>query len=496
MTEQQILRELHIKFPEYDIKVDHKIFITNDQFLVVDFAVFKSETQKCLIAFEMKRKNQALDTRRMDELRVRLKAPVYILSIDEGELSFIDFGSGEDIDFNTLQEFLQEDILAKVVSDFSGVEETEDYNQEEIKSPFNPEDIKIQQQLLSVKYLYELYQDKAINLSPDFQRGYVWKENKRKSHLIESLMLSIPIPAFYLFEADLDSDEYEFVVIDGQQRLTTIFDFLNDKFRLSSLEYLGEKYNKCKFSDLPPKIQSRINRTQLALNTLSYDSPHRIVYDIFKRINTGGKALNHQEMRNAVSSNITRELMNSCADSKVFLQATGSRVKKLRLDHHELVLRFLAFYRIYDFDKGKINYKDSNIVDLLNDENEKLNKELNNELFSRYVKLFESSMKRSYQLFGDRGFLKVTKDKKTSKYEYSALINKPLFTAFSVILADDKYEEIDFSGYKNKVFDILSNKLSNSENFMAISTSTNSKSKVEKCFKMCNEVIEECLCEM
>ena len=260
------------------------------------------------------------------------------------------------------------------------MENTEEEITEDISSPFNPEDINIQQQLLSVKYLHELHTEDAINLSPDFQRGYVWKENKRKSHLIESLMLSIPIPAFYLYETGADSnDDYEFSVIDGQQRLTTIFDFLNDKFRLSSLEYLGDSYNGCRFSELPPKIKSRINRTQLSLNILSYDSPHRIIYDIFKRINTGGKALNNQEMRNAVSTNNTRKLLNLCTESEEFLSATNRRVKTLRLDHHELVLRFFAFYRIYDFEGKKVNYQSSNIVDLLNNENERLNKIISQE---------------------------------------------------------------------------------------------------------------------
>ena len=96
------------------------------------------------------------------------------------------------------------------------------------EQPFNAESIRIDQQMLSLKYIYELYQDGILKLDPDFQRQYVWNSRKRKSRLIESLMLRIPIPAFYFFE----KNDGSFLVIDGQQRLKTIFDFLDGKFSL------------------------------------------------------------------------------------------------------------------------------------------------------------------------------------------------------------------------------------------------------------------------
>ena len=108
------------------------------------------------------------------------------------------------------------------------------------EQPFNAESIRIDQQMLSLKYIYELYQDGILKLDPDFQRQYVWNSRKRKSRLIESLMLRIPIPAFYFFE----KKDGSFLVIDGQQRLRTIFDFLDGKFSLYGMEYLGEEYDK------------------------------------------------------------------------------------------------------------------------------------------------------------------------------------------------------------------------------------------------------------
>ena len=494
MNERQLFEKLQEKFVGYEVRSDYKIITGNQISLCVDFAIFWSD--KPFLMLEFKKTNRT-DNDILERIESFFQVPAYMVVIEDEELFFYKSSYEDKMNFIEFQEFLQEFTMEKAGNDFLGVENTEEEITEDISSPFNPEDINIQQQLLSVKYLHELHTEDAINLSPDFQRGYVWKENKRKSHLIESLMLSIPIPAFYLYETGADSnDDYEFSVIDGQQRLTTIFDFLNDKFRLSSLEYLGDSYNGSRFSELPPKIKSRINRTQLSLNILSYDSPHRIIYDIFKRINTGGKALNNQEMRNAVSTNNTRKLLNLCTESEEFLSATNRRVKTLRLDHHELVLRFFAFYRIYDFEGKKVNYQSSNIVDLLNNENENLNKIISQENLIQYLEIFKTSMSSCFKLFEDKAFVKVSYNKEKEEYEYSMLINKPLFSAFSVILANREYEDINFGNYSRVALDKLTQKLEDPTNFMSISTSTNSKSKVENYFKMCQEIIDECLLEM
>ena len=94
----------------------------------------------------------------------------------------------------------------------------EQESEKEDEQPFNPEKIRVDQQMLSVKYMLELMDEGLIELNPGYQRNKVWKDNRRKSLLIESLMLRIPIPAFYFYE----NENGEYQVIDGQQRLTTI----------------------------------------------------------------------------------------------------------------------------------------------------------------------------------------------------------------------------------------------------------------------------------
>lgn len=135
------------------------------------------------------------------------------------------------------------DQIGRLKSEDAGIEyDTDELDEpdETNEKPFEAEKIRVDQQMLSVKYMLELMDQNLIELNPGYQRYYVWKENKRKSLLIESLMLRIPIPAFYFYE----NEDGIYQVIDGQQRLNTIKEFVDGKFALSGLEYLGEQYNK------------------------------------------------------------------------------------------------------------------------------------------------------------------------------------------------------------------------------------------------------------
>ena len=184
-------------------------------------------------------------------------------------------------------------------------EQEGEYEEESTEQPFNAEKIRVDQQMLSVKYMLELMNDGLIELNPGYQRHRVWKDNKRKSLLIESLMLRIPIPAFYFYE----NEDGKYQVIDGQQRLTTIQEFIKGEFKLSGMEYLGKQYNQRGFKDLDVKYVQRIYRTQIAVNILDARSPQKVIFDIFRRVNTGGINLNPQEMRNAICKPEVREFL-------------------------------------------------------------------------------------------------------------------------------------------------------------------------------------------
>lgn len=367
------------------------------------------------------------------------------------------------------------------------IENSESGEEQENEQPFDAEKIRVDQQMLSVKYMLELMEQNLIELNPGYQRRRVWKDNKRKSLLIESLMLRIPIPAFYFYE----NEDGKYQVIDGQQRLTTIKEFVNGEFRLTGLEYLGKEYNKKKFKDLDTKYIQRIYRTQIAVNILDARSPKNVIYDIFRRVNTGGVNLNPQEMRNAICKQEVRDFLKKSTENENYLNATRGRVKDDRMDSQELVLRFYAFYKAYDYGKNILHYDYANIAAMLDDAIEGLNKmkpEKREELFQK----FDLAMRRSYEAFGKYAFSKIQREGSGVKRNLD-YINKSLFSSFSVLLLNPKYDEVNIKEHQEKILLELAKTLEEYYYTNSITVGTGDKRNVYANFEFSRGVLERCL---
>src|SRR5437016_4100548 len=138
------------------------------------------------------------------------------------------------------------------------------------QSPTTDNEIEKAYQNLSFRVIYQsnnfflpqikdlINSKEVINLRPEYQRRLRWS-TKKKSLLIESLLLNIPVPPVFFFESDLA--RYE--VMDGQQRLNAIHDFLGNNFALTGLEKLnfldGRRYNK-----LPPRLRRGLDRASIS----------------------------------------------------------------------------------------------------------------------------------------------------------------------------------------------------------------------------------------
>lgn len=372
---------------------------------------------------------------------------------------------------------------------FDYEQESEENEVEEMSSeqPFDAEKIRVDQQMLSVKYMIELMNDNLIELNPGYQRNRVWKDNKRKSLLIESLMLRIPIPAFYFYE----NEDGKYQVIDGQQRLTTIKEFVNGEFRLSGLEYLGNEYNKRTFKNLDSKYKQRIYRTQIAVNILDARSPKKVIYDIFRRVNTGGVNLNPQEMRNAICKPEVREFLKASTKNRNYLLATRNRIKDDRMDSQELALRFYAFYQLYDFWEEELHYDYSNIASMLDDAIEELN-QMKVDKREELYETFDEAMFRAYQAFGNYCFSKIQREGNGVRRNLD-YINKSLFSSFSVLLMNPKYDDIDIKKYQKKLLCKLADMLEEHSYTNCITVGTGDRRNVYANFKYSRQVLEECL---
>ena len=145
-----------------------------------------------------------------------------------------------------------------------------------------------------VASLYGKYKRGRLILQSDFQRHFVW-EPKKSSRLIESALLDIPLPVIYLSE-EKDGKE---VVIDGQQRLTSFFSFIDGTFpsgqvfRLSGLKVFEDLIKKT-YKELEEPFQDKIQYCKLRTITFNKDSSHDLKFEIFERLNSGAVSLNQQ----------------------------------------------------------------------------------------------------------------------------------------------------------------------------------------------------------
>jgi hypothetical protein len=174
-----------------------------------------------------------------------------------------------------------------------------------------------------------------FRLDPDFQRDFVWEKDKQ-SRLIESILMRIPLPVFYVAE----DDEGLLIVVDGRQRLTTLERFLGGELALD-LPERPELHNK-RFLDLEPRLQNRVEDCQLHFYIIDRTVPERARLDIFERVN-GGEVLTRQQMRNAIYNGAATKFLKAEAESDLFSEATGGSLNIRKMQDREFVNRFCSF---------------------------------------------------------------------------------------------------------------------------------------------------------
>ena len=208
--------------------------------------------------------------------------------------------------------------------------------------PYDPtkEDIDIREDPQTVFELIRKFNQGKIIIDPDFQRNVVWK-HEQKSQFIESIILNYPLPPWYVNQ----TVEGKYIVVDGLQRTSSLYDFVNDKFELKGLKALTH-LNTYRFSDLAAlegDYQTRIEDKKLTLYIIKPSVSSKVIIDIFNRINTGGTQLNQQEVRNCIFSGKSTKLLKELSEKDYFKDAIDGGISSDRMKDREAVLRYLAF---------------------------------------------------------------------------------------------------------------------------------------------------------
>ena len=364
---------------------------------------------------------------------------------------------------------------AELLDEEEELEEQRNFN-------YDPEEINIVTKEPTIEQVLRRIDEEALDLAPDFQRqAGVWN-HEAKSRLIESILIRIPLPAFYIDATDDD----KWLVVDGLQRLSTLKQFVgekknNKKHKLCGLEYLKELEGKS-FDELERSYQRRILETQITIYLISKGTPVEVKYNVFKRINTGGIVLSPQEIRHALNPGYATKLLAKLANSTEFKRVVNlNDSKKKRMDDREFILGFLAF-KLTSYQK----YQDGNRDTFLNQALAKINKLSEAELFN-IENDFRKSMIAAFDIFGENAFRKQSK-KNPRKYP----INKALFEAWSVNLShlNDKQIYI-LKQQKQDLINRFIDYVDSDKEFMkSISQAAN---KIECRFSTIEKIIQEVL---
>lgn len=275
-------------------------------------------------------------------------------------------------------------------------------NDDEINEKYKRGEIRIvtEQARYPVKSIPEMLKSGDYKLNPEYQRRNRWS-NDRKSRLIESFIMNVPLPPIFLYEYEYS--KYE--VMDGLQRLSSINDFYNNDFSLEGLEYWGELNGK-KYSELPSEIQKGIDRRYISSIVLleetakTLEEAEELKQIVFERLNSGGEKLTPQETRNALYNGKFNQLCIRIAENPKFKEmwniTSNEDTYYKKMYDVELVLRFFAYRFLNKFRNTKEKFfdeylKQANLFSI------ETIKELEN--------LFEETIYVIWEIFGKEAFI-------------------------------------------------------------------------------------------
>ncbi|MDN2666476.1 DUF262 domain-containing protein [Vibrio sp. 14N.309.X.WAT.E.F5] len=341
------------------------------------------------------------------------------------------------------------------LSSVTGVDDGNNTNSESSSEEEEEEDSSelivpnIRRQTPSLYALYQRLLHNEIEIQPDYQRqDRIWDDNK-KSKLIESILMGLPLPIFYFGERKNDN----WVVIDGLQRITTVQDFMMGHFplKLDKDSPVIEANGKF-FTDFDRKFTRAITEFEVTAYVIDMEeddkssgSVNRFIIELFHRINTYGVKLSDQEIRSAINFGSSVFYLKFLASSQTFISSTNNTVNPKRQKDLELCLSALAFiifgYEAFkvskydDFLSKAMNWVNNQDFEKVEHENGQIDYESYSPIIISLTSQFESSLKFNHELFGKDAFKKVKNAQKKDP------ISKPLFEVLVTLFANASKEQ-------------------------------------------------------
>ena len=316
--------------------------------------------------------------------------------------------------------------------------------------------------------LQRIRQNRYI-MDPEFQRDFVWDESKQ-SKLIESVLMRIPLPVFYLAE----DEDGRMIVVDGLQRLSTFRRFVDggSSLRLDDQPELNGK----RFEDLSPRLQNRIEDCNLTVYVIAPNVPERAKLDIFARVNSG-VALTRQQMRNSLYTGEATRFLRAEAQTDLFKQVTGGSLRTDSMRDREFVNRFCAFQLL-----GLERYRGD--MDVFLSETLKRMNRMNDAKRSVLSAQFRNSLENNYRVFGRHSFRKRQRGQ-----DQRSVINASLWDVMTTGLSriDSGVVDARADALQEKFYELMED----NDFIAAVTYGTNATRRVEDRFRIANAMFAE-----
>ncbi len=268
---------------------------------------------------------------------------------------------------------------------------------------------------LTFRELISMYNENEL-VKPELQRKYVWDRNEA-SRFIESILLGLPVPSIFLAKSGS-----QMLIVDGYQRIMTVYDYVrgifstdNKIFKLSNTTKINDRWRGKAFSELSIDDQRKIRSTTIHAIIFEQKKPENddtSLYQIFERINTSGRTLNAQEIRNCVYQGKFNSLLIQLNDNPIWRLLLGTEQPDSRMRDTELILRFFVM-------KSDIVQKStSNQISLKKTLNDYMHtfQNASDEVINEMKNDFEITIKAVNDALGKDAFHNYQKGKFTSKF--------------------------------------------------------------------------------
>ena len=325
---------------------------------------------------------------------------------------------------------------------------------------------------LSFREIISMYDEDEL-LKPELQRKYVWSKVEA-SRFIDSILLGLPVPSVFFAKEQNET----MLIIDGFQRIMTVYDFVKGifsgdgkVFKLSNTENINQKWRGKAFAELSVEEKRRIRNTTIHAIIFEQKYPQNDtgMFQVFERINTGGRTLKAQEIRNCVYQGKCNDLLIKLNKNNIWREILGTSEEDSRMADMELILRFFAMSELRNRDEKEL--KQINLTKYLNKfMGDKTNTQ--DEIILNMEKIFESTIEACKKAFGMAAFrnLKNNGDEFTNKINPAIFDAIAVATAYAIKKGNVDFEKNDYLG-KYKILlndgefkDVSSHRTTNTDN--------------------------------